>query len=82
MFTVGTLGVCTGVTEVGIGCWVTEGDMGITGVNPRVLLVGIILPTPSVSKGHGKQTGKNGTCSFENVIPSQSGFVPSGVDWE
>jgi len=57
---VGTLGVCTGVTVVGTGCWV-GGNMGIIGVNPRVFLVGIILPTLRVSKGPGKtvREGRN-----------------------
>ena len=64
MFTVGTLGVCIGVTEVGIGCWVTEGDMGIIGVSPRVLLVGITLPAALVRKGSRKQNGKG-----RNLLP-------------
>jgi len=56
MFTVGTFGVCTGVTEVGMCCWVTGGEVGIMGVNPRVLLVGIVLPASRVSEMTGKRT--------------------------
>ena len=69
------------MTEVGIGCWVTEGDMGIIEVNPSVLLVGITLPVPLVSKGSQKyRMGRNVTCSLENVVPFQSGLVPRRVN--
>lgn len=80
IFTVGTLGVCTGVTKVGTGCWVTGGDMGIIGANPRVLFVGIILPALQVSEKSGKQNERDVTCSFEDIIPFQSHFVPSRVN--
>ena len=56
IFTVGTFGVCTGVTEVGMYCWITGGEVGIMGVNPRVLLVGIVLPAFRVSEMTGNRT--------------------------
>ena len=65
IFTVGTLGVCTGVTKIGVDWWVTVGAMGIMGVKPRVLLVGITLPKSRVSEGLGKAAGDEGL----NLLP-------------
>ena len=54
--------------------------MGIIGANPRVLFVGIILPALQVSEKSGKQNERDVTCSFEDIIPFQSHFVPSRVN--